>query len=200
MRYAESINDAVALLETIDTPSYNVLHAKGVVDLALNIASFYETDRELLEVACWWHDTGRVEGIKNHELLSASLAYENLALHGHPRKDCKFVYDAIRFHRVNHSPKTFEGKILRDADKLDMISVDRWKQCIEFKDQGIIADLTDRKRFIRLIPKLRTKILYLDHSKEMFDHMLSEFLDFMSHSHDSEVRGYFNELIQRAIL
>lgn len=200
MRFSESANDAIALLETVDNPTYNVLHARGVVDLALNICSFYDADAEIVEIACWWHDVGRIDGVKNHELLSASLAYENLLFHGFSRHTASKVYDAIRFHRAASNPKTIEAKIVRDADKLDLISVERWQQCLAFKSKGLIPSLGDRKHAIKMIPKLRGEILYLEKSRMVFDQMIGNFLDFMSNSNDLEIKNYFNELISRAIL
>jgi len=200
MRFAESINDAIALLETIGSPSHNVLHARGVVDLALNICAFYDADPEVVEIACWWHDTGWVESVKSHELLSASLAYENLLFHGFNRQTACSVYDAIRFHRVNSIPKTLEGRIVRDADKLDLISVPRWQQSSEFKARGLIENLDDRKHAIKIIPRMRNGILSLEKSKIIFDHMIGVFLDFLSTSSDPEIKSCFNELISSATL
>jgi HD superfamily phosphodiesterase len=197
MRFAESINDAVALLETITNPSYNVLHARGVLELAQNIASFYEADTEVLEAACWWHDTGRVEEVKNPELLSASLAHENLCLHGFDLKTCKKVHDIILFHTVPHIPKTIDGKILSDANSLDFISVDRWQQCLDFKERGIIVDLRDRRR---MIPRMRNRVLMLEKARQIFDQLLPKFLDFLSKSTDPEINSCFNNLINKPIL
>ena len=198
--FAESINDAIALLETITNPSYNIMHTRGVLELAANIASFYEADTEILETACWWHDTGRVEEVKNPELLSASLAFENLKLHGFDLGTCKRVHDIILFHTVPHIPKTIEGKILGDANSLDFISANRWQQCLDFKERGLLEDLRDRGLGVRMIPKMRNRLLVLEKSRQIFDQMLPKFLDFLSKSGDPEINSYYNSLINKPIL
>lgn len=200
MKYAESINDAISLLEAMVHPVHNVLHARGVADLSLNIASYFEIDLELVEVSAWWHDTGRIEGLSDHELLSASLAFENLSLYGHSRQECKKVYDAIRFHRLPENPKTIEARILSDSDKLDILSVDRWKQAIDIRNRGLIPNLEEMRAGIKAIPKMRNKILCLEKSKQVFDHMITPFLEFLSSSTDPEIKIFFSELSHRAML
>ena len=200
MRFAESVNEAIAILETIPHPAFNAKHARGVADLCLNISSFYDVDREILETAAWWHDTGRIDGTKNHEFLSASLAYENLALHGFNKEECRKVHDTILTHRTTGFPRTIEGRILKDADKLDLVSVERWMQVLDSKNRGIIIDLSEMRNMVKIIPKMRNGILQLEKSKEIFDQMITPLLDYLSSSRDSELRRYFDELIHRALL
>ena len=200
MEFYESINDAIALLENVKDPSHGLPHARGVLDLAKNISVFYSVDEDLLEVACWWHDTGVVGGHKNYEILSASLAYDNLATHGFNRQLCRKVYDMIRYHRASSLPRTIEGKILMDADKLDLISVDRWRQCIDMRNTGRVRDLAGNSHIIKIIPKMRNRVLLLENSRIIFDQMIADFLDFLYKSSDPEIKSYFNELISRAML
>ena len=71
------MDDAKSILDEIGGSTAD--HTESVVRLALEIAGHYpELDRDLIEVAAWWHDTGRIRD-PNHEKISAEMAVESLA-------------------------------------------------------------------------------------------------------------------------
>jgi len=129
----ESIEVAKGYIQKMTDPVHDMNHVKSVVSLSLRLAKeFPIADRDVIEIATWWHDVGRLFD-ERHEPISAQVAYDSLIENGIGKKFSKAVYDAIVFHRWNMKPKTLEGKIVRDADKLDFINIKRWERCINKK-------------------------------------------------------------------
>ena len=61
-------------------------------------------------------------------------------------------YQAVVYHKWNMEPKTLEGKIVKDADKIGFIGLNRWKSCIESN--------TSLDNIMELLPRLRDEFLY----------------------------------------
>jgi HD superfamily phosphodiesterase len=172
--FNEAIEKAKKLTFEIIDPTHDIVHVKCVVDLSLKIAEKVPcADKEIIEVAAWWHDVARtLPG--DHAEKSAELAKNFLIENGESKEFATKVYKAI----CNHSwhaeePETIEGKIIRDADKVDFISVLRWQHIIEEKDDAYVGE------FIKVFPKIRDELLYLEESKRIFDEMLPDFKAFV---------------------
>lgn len=85
------------------------------------------------------------------------------------------VYEAIRFHKSTANPVTIEGKIIRDADKLDIFSVVRWQKCI---DAGWTEEYkVDFERALANLSRYPGIFTY-DYTKELYRQRLPEFLTF----------------------
>jgi len=173
--FDKSIEEAKELVRQISDPAHDTVHVQGVVDVALLLArEFPEVDRKFIEAAAWWHDAGRPKSHDWHAQISAKMASDFLIKIGASKEVAKEIALAI----VNHSwnaptPKTLEGKIIRDADKLDFISIKRWKHMVKHnRDEHI-------KEFVEVLPQIRDKILSLDASKSMFDQMFPLFKEFV---------------------
>jgi hypothetical protein len=82
------------------------------------------------------------------------------------------MFNAIVHHKWNDQPKTLEGHIVRDADKLDFLDKERWRKRIEGKKYDELQYVTG------IFLDLRNK-LQLDVSKNIFDKRLGAFLDFV---------------------
>ncbi len=168
----KSIRDAQKWMQLMNDPAHDIEHVKSVKKTALQISKEIGYKNLLLiEVICWWHDVGRLFS-PVHEELSAQIAKYNLLGYGCDEKTVLIVYEGIRFHKWKMKPKTLEGNILRDADKLDFISINRWKKCIEQNQ------LEHIKPIIVLLPKLRN-ILKLDTSKKLYDIRIKKFNSFL---------------------
>jgi len=136
---ANSINDDVNREKIIseiermvmDTLGYDPVHGfphiERVMKLAFKLAEdFREVDSLVLKLAVLLHDIGRVEEEtlhKHHALLSAEMAKNILAQYGFTENIINNVADAILAHSytLRYKPKTIEGRILSDADKLDAL-------------------------------------------------------------------------------
>lgn len=136
-------------------------HVYRVLNNALVIAKEEENvDYDLLITACLLHDIARPEQIRDPSLCHAEVgsykAYGFLRENGFPEEFAVNVRDCIRTHRFrkNDQPKLLEGKILFDADKLDVVGAIGIARTLVYKgtvsdplyirkDDGTISDGTD---------------------------------------------------------
>jgi HD superfamily phosphohydrolase YqeK len=184
-----SVCKAKKYIRKIKDPGHNMLHVRSVVKYALEIADFYpKVDKSAIEVASWWHDTGRLFD-KIHETLSAEMAYNDLIKRGMNKKFSQKVYDAIVYHGWDMKPKTLEGEIIYDADKLDFISINRFKS--RLKNQDFLA----LKSMANLLPFLRNNFLHLNISKEIYDKQILGFIKYVK-----SVRNKKIDLIKSQII
>lgn len=99
-------------------------HVSRVIDIACSIASKYENvDYEVLSIASYLHDVGRVADPENHAVRSASIARYILKLLEYPEDKVEKVVEAILAHSYSsgYTAMSLEAKILSDADKLDAL-------------------------------------------------------------------------------
>lgn len=172
--FDKSIEDAKQFATQLHyDPAHDENHFKSVLETAMEICDLIGyKNKKIIEVAVWWHDVGRLFS-PVHEELSAQIAKYNLIGYGVAEKEIETVYESIRFHKWNMKPQTIEGNILRDADKLDFISFERWERCIENNKLEHITPI------VPLLPKLRS-ILYFEESKQLFDNKIRDFLGNLS--------------------
>jgi len=81
-------------------------------------------DLEVLDLAALLHDVGRfIDGSGHHVEASIAFAKKILGVLGYDEQIVSRVIDAIAGHSYSYGyePKTLEGKILSDADKIDAI-------------------------------------------------------------------------------
>ncbi len=109
-------------------PVHGFPHIERVMKLAFKIAEDYtgKFDPLVLKLAILLHDIGRVEEQdlhKHHAILSAEVAENILEQYSFPKIIIEKVKDAILAHSftLGYRPKTIEGIILSDADKLDAL-------------------------------------------------------------------------------
>jgi HD superfamily phosphodiesterase len=170
--FAKSIETAQHYVLKTEDSAHDLDHTREVVTFAIEISKRVNYPNiELIEVAAWWHDVGRLFD-SVHEEISGKMAKENLTELGCNHKEANLVYEAIRFHKWNMNPTCLEGDIIRDADKLQFISIKRWKKCIKTNEY------THIKPIIPLLPELRN-ILKLEVSKSIYDEMIGGFVNFI---------------------
>lgn len=128
--YTTSIVKAKSYYDDIDDVIHDWEHSVRVATNARLIADNlgYE-DKDFLTLCALWHDTARTKQSEGHEEQSAIWAEKDLLARGVDKETAEKAYDAIRFHKSSAKPTTIEGKIIRDADKLDIFNVSRWKKC-----------------------------------------------------------------------
>jgi len=149
-------------------PAHDFGHSESVTKTALEICrKIGYKDMKVIRVICWWHDVGRLFS-PIHEELSAQIAKYNLEGLRVDDQTIGKVYQGIRFHKWSMRPETIEGNILRDADKLDFISIERWRKCLE-KDE-----LEHLGPIVNLLSQLR-EILYFEESKNIYNKKMKIF-------------------------
>lgn len=109
---------------------HNLEHIIRVYRLSKYLAQFEENiNMDILISSALLHDIARVEedtdktGTIDHAILGADMAEDILGNLGCEKKPIEKIKECIKTHRFrsNNQPKSIEGKILFDADKLDSI-------------------------------------------------------------------------------
>jgi uncharacterized protein len=169
--FDESIKTAKTLISHTDDKAHDINHVKRVAKDAQVIGKLEGYPNiKLLELCGWWHDVAREQGA-GHEEASAILASDDLLSREAAKDIAATVYEAIRLHKTSMEPNTLEGNIVRDADKLDFISVDRWKACLKANQLKHLYEIK------ALLPELRDKILKLDTTRHIYDQRIKVFTD-----------------------
>ena len=168
----ESISRAKNYYKNHGDPVHDFSHIQRVVNNAKLIARHVEYQNpELIELAAYWHDVARTKGLEDHEEPGARMARQDLISRGFGDKPANLVYEAIRSHRLSDRPVSLEGQIIRDADKLDFISVERWKKGLQAKQYDyLLAMLTKLEEF--------PATLQLPHSKQLYAERLPKFMKY----------------------
>lgn len=118
--------------EKLGCSAHDLEHTFRVYNNCLRISeNMKNVDLEVLKYASLLHDIARIEedndntGKTDHALLGAEQAREILKKLGKNKDFIDKVSSAIRTHRYRNGliPETIEGKILYDADKLDVIGM-----------------------------------------------------------------------------
>jgi uncharacterized protein len=108
-------------------PAHDYSHIMRVYKNAQKITKHENADLDLVLTAVLLHDIVHFpksdKRSKVASLMSARLAKKILAQYDYTNKEIQIITDAIRDHSYsrNKIPKTMEGKILQDADRLDAI-------------------------------------------------------------------------------
>lgn len=161
-KYKDLIEKARDMMEKVPDPKHSVSHMESVVKYTKEILqSDIEADKEVCILSAYWHDVGRIEGEKGHALLSAEILKNELEQAGYEKEFIENCYKAICKHGWYEMPETIEGKIIRDADKIDFVGIGRWKACIENNCKFT--------KILDMLPTLRKEIFEFEISKEIFD-------------------------------
>ncbi|TDE30327.1 HD domain-containing protein [Flavobacterium ranwuense] len=122
------LKDKLSVLYTY----HNFNHTLGVVD-AVNTLSDSEnlnpTDKEMLVIAAWFHDTGYINGCANHEDFSSVIAADFLKEKGKSDDYIKKVTGLIKATMKDSVPQTLLEKIIKDADYYHLFSEDYALAC-----------------------------------------------------------------------
>lgn len=109
---------------TVD-PAHDFQHILRVLGNAITLAKKEGGNLPLIVIATLLHDNCNLpKGDPNSHMssqYSADDAAKRMEAEGFPQEDIDIVYDAILCHSFSagKTPKTLEGKILQDADRLD---------------------------------------------------------------------------------
>jgi hypothetical protein len=83
----------------------------------------------LVELICWWHDVQPPElEYKERRVCQVTAEYLSSKV---PVEYKDIVLDGIKNHEFGSKPKFIEGKILQDADKLEILSDERFRIAID---------------------------------------------------------------------
>lgn len=98
---------------------HNFLHAQFVVSKIKELIEAEkpaEDESDLLIIAAWFHDTGYIEGAKEHEVRSAEIAGKFLTENGMGADQIEKVRRYIYATHLSNQPQNNNEMIIRDAD------------------------------------------------------------------------------------
>ncbi|WP_299670045.1 Pycsar system effector family protein [uncultured Polaribacter sp.] len=104
---------------------HNLAHTQRVVEKTNEIAENSEIEKttaENLAIAAWFHDTGFIEGSKDHEERSVKIATEFLKAKNISEKRIQVISEIILATKMNHVPKNILEEIIKDADSAHLAS------------------------------------------------------------------------------
>ncbi len=162
-KHKKLISIAKDYMISIKDFEHNINHMNDVVCYTKELLScINETvDVDACIISAYWHDVGRIKTVEGHEKISAEMLKEEMKRLNYDDELIDKCYMAIENHKWNMSPKTIEGLIIKDADKLAWLGLGRWKECINHNQK--------LDSIIELLPKLRNEILYFEESKKIYD-------------------------------
>ena len=161
-KYRELIEYAVEIMSKIEDPKHSISHMKSVVKYTKQILEEEkDADKEVCIISAYFHDVGRFFQDEGHEKISADLLVKKMRELGYDDILIDSCYKAIINHSWKDKPETLEGLIIRDADKIDFVGINRWERCI--KNNISMDDI------IELLPTLRNDILSLEISRKIYD-------------------------------
>ncbi|WP_458628709.1 Pycsar system effector family protein [Winogradskyella sp. PC D3.3] len=98
---------------------HNLPHTQLVVASVKTLSealNLNDQEKEQLELAAWFHDTGFTKGFKKHEKESVKIASDFLKQHQYPEAKTQLVLDLILATEINHQPTNLLEKLIRDGD------------------------------------------------------------------------------------
>uniref|UniRef100_A0A7V2ZJH7 HD domain-containing protein n=1 Tax=Ignavibacterium album TaxID=591197 RepID=A0A7V2ZJH7_9BACT len=98
---------------------HNFYHIKKVVDAAIIISdneNIEESEKEIIVLACLFHDIGYIDICEGHEARSCNYAREFLSKENYPEMKIRQIESCILATKIPQSPKNKLEMIVCDAD------------------------------------------------------------------------------------
>lgn len=131
MTLVNQVQDFVSnLMETKLSSVYtyhNLDHTTGVVNAVYRLCDAEKislSDREMVLVAAWFHDTGYTNGCANHEDFGVEIATQFLKDKGKTEEYIAKVSSLIKATVKGYVPQTLLEKIIKDADYYHILNDD----------------------------------------------------------------------------
>jgi hypothetical protein len=102
---------------------HNIDHTEEIVRAAREIAEGCElskSERELVELAAWFHDVGYTTTVAGHEEKSAQIAAEFLKANNYPQENIDKVVGCILATKIPQQPKNLLESVVCDADLIHL--------------------------------------------------------------------------------
>jgi predicted metal-dependent HD superfamily phosphohydrolase len=102
---------------------HNFNHTRQTAEACAEAAEAYSLEpvqREVLQLAAWFHDAGYVRAYSGHEDHSIAYAQDYLRKEGYPDNKIAEVVRLIDSTRAGHEPKDLLEEIMHDADRISI--------------------------------------------------------------------------------
>ena len=109
-------------------------HAMTVIRQALDLATYYDVDPELVYTAAAYHDTGLCEDRKTHHLVSGRIIRSDTRLREwFTPEQIETIAQAAEDHRASsdHAPRTIYGRLIAEADR-QIVPETVIRRCIQY--------------------------------------------------------------------
>lgn len=165
-KHKRLIDIAKDYMNQIEDSEHDMAHVRDVVEytkiLLEKLNACDETiDSEICIIGAYWHDVGRIEKEDGHEELSSIMLVDTMKKLGY---DDDFIYkcsEAIKYHGYNMFPKTREGLVLQDVEKIAWLGSRRWRNCLDKRRK--LNTIIDK------MPRLRNETLHFECSRRLYD-------------------------------
>lgn len=159
-------------------PAHDYLHHKLVWETCKDIigSEKLNLNYDALKIAVFWHDvvvvknSGKLDSTENLKKTVIFLT-EMLRNQKFDKKTISIIKDATSHHEFGDAPISVEGKVLQDADKLEVLSKKRFFTWYNLAKNNK-KEMNDFKLALRVVerwvPIMRDKFNFT-YSKELFD-------------------------------
>ncbi|HMQ59565.1 MAG TPA: DUF5706 domain-containing protein [Flavilitoribacter sp.] len=117
---------------------HDLTHTRYVLDSAIKISDGYELtekEREVIQIACWFHDIGYDKGPDGHENRSAEYAVEFLKKYDLPEAELAEITGCIMATQLPQKPNGLLEEIVCDADLSHLGSEWYWDRCGKLRQE-----------------------------------------------------------------
>ncbi len=117
---------------------HDIRHTENVVLAVRELMGAYDLtqeEREDLELAAWFHDTGYDQGAEGHEERSCSYARRFLSEQHLPKGRIDLVCACIAATKIPQSPQSLLEKLLCDADLSHLGKRNYWERCGKLRQE-----------------------------------------------------------------
>ncbi len=118
VKYIE--NEIIPRYEAFDM-AHRTDHVMTVIDQSLQLAEFYDVDKDMVYTAAAYHDVGLIKGREIHHIESAKFIRADRCLREwFTFEQIEIIADAAEDHRASnkHEPRTIYGRIIAEADRI----------------------------------------------------------------------------------
>lgn len=121
---------------------HDIEHTESVVESVVEISEGFnlsEREKEILQIAAWFHDMGYNEGPLGHEERSSQFAAEFLRAQQYPERDIELIVNCIKATKIPQQPQTLLEGILCDADLSHIGKKTYWDRCGKIRQELIMT-------------------------------------------------------------
>jgi len=190
---SEVINEALDLMKKIhssDSSGHDVFHVQRVYQMAMNLASYYDVDIEVVALASILHDLDDPKISENTHFVDRFL--KNALISENQKESIQEIIQNMSFSKQKEGAlvQSLEGKIVQDADRLDAIGAIGIARCFAYGGSkhrpmylGDNDDNSSLAHFYQKLLKLED-LMNLEESRIIAHTRTKLMKDFLSHFHE----------------
>ena len=122
---------------------HDLSHTQYVVEASMQIAEGYELtdkEKEIIQLAAWFHDMGYDQGGQDHELRGSRYATNFLTKHAYSLEDIEQVSKCILATRWPQQPGSLLEEIVCDADLSHLGNEWYWDRCGKVRQELLLVE------------------------------------------------------------